>query len=111
MAQYEKVIFRRGPAATIPLDKVPGTLLIETDTGNTYLDDTYESRVQLKDNTKLSLQGGKLSGPLEVSESFKLGSLDITETGVTSDDATLLEWQKWLGIDGIDQMLTNILGV
>lgn len=51
----ENVIFRRGPSASIPEQKVPGTVLIETDTGNAFVDDTTTSRVQLTD-TRLSVR-------------------------------------------------------
>lgn len=45
----ENVVFRRGPSSSIPEQKVPGTILIETDTGNAFVDDTAENRVQLTD--------------------------------------------------------------
>lgn len=51
----ENVIFRRGQSASIPEQKVPGTVLIETDTGNAFVDDTTTSRVQLTD-TRLSVR-------------------------------------------------------
>lgn len=63
----EKVEFRRGLAASIPSQKVPGTLLVETDTGNVYVDDTYTNRVQLTDTRKLSKSGDTMSGDLEFS--------------------------------------------
>lgn len=60
----EKVQFRRGLAASIPSKKIPGTLLVETDTGNVYLDDTYSSRVQLTDTGKISKAGDTMTGDL-----------------------------------------------
>lgn len=63
----QRVTFRRGPKATIPDTKVPGTLLIATDTGEVYLDDTEETRIQLQDSTKLSLSGGTMSGDINMS--------------------------------------------
>ena len=63
----QRVTFRRGPKATIPNTKVPGTLLIATDTGEAYLDDTETTRIQLVDSTKLSLSGGTLQGDLNLS--------------------------------------------
>lgn len=62
----EDVVFRRGPSSTIPADKVPGTVLVEIDTGNMYVDDTDSSRVQIKDNTKLPLSGGTMTGNLSM---------------------------------------------
>ena len=76
----EDVIFRRGPSATIPQEKVPGTVLIETDTGNMYVDDTEELRVQIKDSTKLPLTGGTLTGPLTISVDGSSGSIGSNST-------------------------------
>lgn len=53
----EDVIFRRGPSASIPQEKVPGTILIETDTGNMYVDDTESSRIQIGDSRKMDKWG------------------------------------------------------
>ena len=53
----EKVVLRRGPSSSIPSSKVPGTILIETDTGRAYVDDTESSRIQIKDDTKLPIDG------------------------------------------------------
>ena len=51
----EKVVLRRGPHDSIPETKVPGTILVETDTGNVFVDDSTEERIQLKDSTKVLL--------------------------------------------------------
>lgn len=48
----ESVQFKRGTHANLPETKVPGTFLVETDTGAAYVDDTSSSRVQIKDGTK-----------------------------------------------------------
>lgn len=53
----EKVVLRRGPSSSKPSTKVPGTILIETDTGNAFVDDTESSRIQIKDGTKLPIDG------------------------------------------------------
>ena len=53
----EKVVLRRGPSSSKPSAKVPGTILIETDTGNAFVDDTESSRIQIKDGTKLPIDG------------------------------------------------------
>lgn len=53
----EKVVLRRGPSSSKPSTKVPGTILIETDTGNVFVDDTESSRIQIKDGTKLPIDG------------------------------------------------------
>jgi len=57
----EKVIFKRGPSSALPTTKVAGTILIDTTTGNAYLDDSSTSRIQLKDSTKLPVNGNAAS--------------------------------------------------
>ena len=47
MADKEKVLFSRGPRATLPSSKAPGTIYITTDTGEMFVDDTATSRVQV----------------------------------------------------------------
>ena len=47
MADKEKVLFSRGPRATMPSDKVPGPIYITTDTGEMFVDDTDTSRIQV----------------------------------------------------------------
>ena len=63
----EEVSFARGTKSTIPDTKVPGRLLIAVDTGEAYVDDTTESRVQLKDSTKVSKSGDTMNGVLNMS--------------------------------------------
>lgn len=75
----EEVSFARGSKSTIPQDKVPGRLLIATDTGEAYVDDTTDSRVQLKDSTKVSKSGDTMTGILN------MGSHKIT--GVSTPTA------------------------
>lgn len=76
----EEVSFARGSKATIPQDKVPGRLLVVTDTGEAYVDDTSDSRVQLKDSTKVSKSGDTMSGPLN------MGSNKITAVSTPTAD-------------------------
>ena len=76
----EEVSFSRGSKATIPQDKVPGRLLVATDTGEAYVDDTEDSRVQLKDSTKVSKSGDTMSGDLN------MGSHRITNVSTPTDD-------------------------
>lgn len=70
----EEVSFARGTKSTMPNDKVPGRLLIATDTGEAYVDDTTASRVQLKDSTKVSKSGDTMNGALNMS-SHKITSV------------------------------------
>lgn len=51
----EKVKFRRGLSTNLPTDKIAGTVLIETDTGKMYVDDSSTARIEIKDPTKVSL--------------------------------------------------------
>lgn len=67
MADGQEVKFKRGPSSTLPSQKDPGAFLIETDTGNMYLDDTAESRIQITDTSKLSKSGDSMTGPLNMS--------------------------------------------
>lgn len=77
----EEVSFARGTKATMPQAKVPGRLLIATDTGEAYVDDTATSRVQLKDTTKVSKSGDTMSGPLN------MGSNKITNVATPTADS------------------------
>lgn len=77
----EEVSFARGTKATMPQNKVPGRLLIATDTGEAYVDDTTTNRVQLKDTTKVSKSGDTMSGPLN------MGSNKITNVATPTADS------------------------
>ena len=77
----EEVSFARGTKATMPQSKVPGRLLIATDTGEAYVDDTATSRVQLKDTTKVSKSGDTMSG------SLNMGSNKITNVATPTADS------------------------
>lgn len=48
----EKIQFKRGASSNLPSDKTAGQILIETDTGAMYVDDSASSRIQIKDPTK-----------------------------------------------------------
>lgn len=76
----EEVSFARGSKTTIPQDKVPGRLLVATDTGEAYVDDTSDSRVQLKDSTKVSKSGDTMTGILN------MGSHKITGVSTPTAD-------------------------
>lgn len=76
----ENVVFRRGPSSTIPSTKVPGTILIETDTGRVYVDDTESSRIQLKDDTKLPLEGTAKKSESDVNGNSLVGRITTVET-------------------------------
>lgn len=54
----EILTFSKGLESNIPTSKIAGRLLVAEDTGNVYLDLSSSQRIQIKDNTKLPLQGG-----------------------------------------------------
>lgn len=84
----ENVVFRRGPSSTIPSTKVPGTILIETDTGRVYVDDTESSRIQLKDDTKLPLEGTAKKSESDVNGNSLVGRITTVETDANTGVVT-----------------------
>lgn len=62
----DKVLFKKGLASSIPEQKDPGSIIIATDTGEMYLDDTSSIRIQIKDSTKLPLSGGTMTGNIDI---------------------------------------------
>lgn len=66
----ENVQLKKGLSSNLPSTYTPGDILFETDTGNMYVDVTStensSQRVQVKDNTKLPLTGGTLTGNLNL---------------------------------------------
>ena len=62
----QEVKFKRGPSSTLPAEKDPGAFLVETDTGNMYLDDTAENRIQITDTRKVNKAGDTMTGPLDM---------------------------------------------
>lgn len=75
----ESVIFSRGLSTGMPTSIVPGTFLIQTDTGAMFLDDTTASRIQIKDTTKLSLTGGTMTGDIEMSGNHITSTVSISD--------------------------------
>lgn len=71
----QKVKFKRGQSGTMPSDLEAGSLLVQVDTGDIFLDNTQSDRIQLGDSRKLSLSGGTMTGPIN------MGSQKITNIG------------------------------
>ncbi len=92
--QSEDVTFRRGPSSSMPQEKVPGTLLIATDTGDCFVDDTEETRVRLKDSTKLPLSGGKMNEGAEI----EFGGTKISKNGLTLDEESKKHTREQLDV-------------
>lgn len=76
----EDVVFRRVPSSTISSIKVPGTVLIETDTDRVHVDDTESSRIQLKDHPKLSLEGTAKKAQSDANGNSLVGRITTIET-------------------------------
>lgn len=60
----DMISFKKGLKASMLSAKVPGTMLVQTDTGNMYVGINAGDRIQIKDDTKLPLTGGTLTGDL-----------------------------------------------
>lgn len=94
----EPVKFKKGVSTSLPktpTNETVGAFLLETDTGNLYVDDSSTSRVKVKDNTKLPLSGGELTGPIK----FNANSLPQKTlkyiTGIDGfDEGGQLGWQS-----------------
>lgn len=71
----QEVKFKRGLSSTMPTDLEAGSLLVQTDTGDVFLDNTDSDRIQLGDSRKLPLSGGIMTGPMN------MGGQKITNLG------------------------------
>ena len=80
----EIVQFKRGDSENLPSTLTPGTVYVETDTGQMYVDDDTSTRIHIEDDTKLPITGGTLT--LDSDSSFTINSstgtnyLTISET-------------------------------
>ena len=73
---------RRGPHDSIPENQVPGTILIETDTGNVFVDDTKEAggRIQLSAKSAIyDLNGTPLVDKVDKVDGKQLSTNDYTD--------------------------------
>lgn len=80
----DKIKFSKGLSSAMGnVAKNPGQLLLQTDTGNLFVDLSSTSRLQVKDSTKLPLSGGNMTGAIN------MGSKKITSlaTPTESTDA------------------------
>ena len=76
----QKVKFKRGQSGTMPSDLEAGSLLVQVDTGDIFLDNTESDRIQLGDSRKLALSGGTMTGPIN------MGGQKITNIGNPTDN-------------------------
>lgn len=80
----DKIKFSKGLSSAMGnVAKNPGQFLLQTDTGNLFVDLSGTSRLQVKDSTKLPLSGGTMTGAIN------MGSKKITSlaTPTESTDA------------------------
>lgn len=80
----DKIKFSKGLSSAMGnVAKNPGQFLLQTDTGNLFVDLSSTSRLQVKDSTKLPLSGGTMKGAIN------MGSKKITSlaTPTESTDA------------------------
>lgn len=86
----DNVSFIKGPSTNADSQpKKAGQFLVETDTGNMFLDidTTASGRLQIKDDTKVPLTGGAMSGPLTTSKVTGIVTSSITNnTDVTNKE-------------------------
>lgn len=100
----EKVVLRRGPSSSIPSTKVPGTILIETDTGRAYVDDTESNRIQIKDDTKLPVEGkAKDSEHADLSDAAKCLNSNYTIDGVAFNGSAAVRHFGYCTTSGSDE--------
>lgn len=114
----QPVKFRKGVSTSLPktpTNETIGAFLLETDTGNLYVDNSSTNRIQIKDNTKLPLSGGTLTGPINFSNTNSLPQKTLKYvTGIDSfAEGGQLGWQsKEEFLSGYDiQSLINTLDV
>ena len=126
----ENIQLKKGLSRNLPSTYTPGDILFETDTGNMYVDVTSaensSQRVQVKDDTKLPLTGGTLSGRLRLTSSNmelygsgtnlvltntnSSGKLILRGTAVTilsSDSSNVLQLSK-SGVNVFNRKLLNV---
>ena len=82
----EKVTFSKGLSESLPQDHIAGRLLVETDTGNVFLDTSDSTRIQITDTRKLSEDGtNTMTGNLDMG-SHKI--LNVVDPDNDQDAAT-----------------------
>lgn len=77
----DKIKFSKGLSSAMGnVAKNPGQLLLQTDTGNLFVDLSSTSRLQVKDSTKLPLSGGTMTGGIN------MGSQKITSLATPTEN-------------------------
>lgn len=96
MAKGERVQFKRGPSSSLPSLIEPGSYLVETDTGNMYVDNSTSDRIQITDTRKqddLHLNSSIQSNILYIQTDVKSGAdygarYELLLCGGSSDSAS-----------------------
>lgn len=94
----------------MPQEKHSGTLLVESDTGNVFVDDSDEVRVQLTDTSKISRKGDSF----DTDVSLKFPSSDENKSSeISSDNINFTDGENFAkfdsnGLDGSKQVIDNI---
>ena len=77
----DKIKFSKGLSSAMGnVAKNAGQLLLQTDTGNLFVDLSSTSRLQVKDSTKLPLSGGTMTGAIN------MGSKKITSLATPTEN-------------------------
>lgn len=77
----DKIKFSKGLSSAMgKVAKNAGQLLLQTDTGNLFVDLSSTSRLQVKDSTKLPLSGGTMTGAIN------MGSKKITSLATPTEN-------------------------
>ena len=77
----DRIKFSKGLSSAMGnVAKNPGQLLLQTDTGNLFVDLSSTSRLQVKDSTKLPLSGGTMTGAIN------MGSKKITSLATPTEN-------------------------
>ena len=77
----DKIKFSKGLSSAMGnVAKNAGQLLLQTDTGNLFVDLSSTSRLQVKDSTKLPLSGGTMTGAIN------MGSQKITSLATPTEN-------------------------
>ena len=97
----QEVRFDRGLSTSMPSSIVPGTILVQTDTGDVFLDDAPLTRIQLGDSRKLSLIGGTMQGDIDMG-----GQYTLKNVGEPKDDGDIVS--KKFVTDSLDTLGSDI---
>lgn len=94
----------------MPQEKHSGTLLVESDTGNVFVDDSDEVRVQLTDTSKISRYGDKFDNDVELDFPSET---EGKSSKLSSDNINFKNGENFAkfdsnGLDGSEQVIDNI---